>query len=182
MANWPTRAGSSPAPRERRMKWLIIGIVLLAIFGFLGSKASRLRRRRGQTIGDPDFASAMAAWRTQIAAQFDHGRWISGCASLTFSTIGRQRPQVDGAWSRLRLIDFEDDKQVMLHGLSFMWLNKAFLSLHPSGPAQDPVWFGRKPAPDHTPRLNCKDDRLSHCDLHFGTAVNTDSRGDLQTI
>lgn len=64
------------------MEWLIIiGIALFVISRFGGSKSPKSTRpvlatSRGPTVGDPDFTSALSAWREQIAAQFDPGRWI----------------------------------------------------------------------------------------------------------
>jgi DNA helicase-4 len=64
------------------MEWLIIiGIAFFVISRFGGSKSPKsaqlvVATSRGPTTGDPDFAGALSAWRKQIAAQFDPGRWI----------------------------------------------------------------------------------------------------------
>jgi DNA helicase-4 len=63
------------------MEWIIIvGIVLFAISKLNGKKTSEptrpeLATSRGLTVDDPDFTSALAAWRKQIVIQFG-SQWV----------------------------------------------------------------------------------------------------------
>lgn len=65
------------------MFWaIVIGVVILVIAGLSGGRARKLRPSRpvlvtqSPTVGDPDFAGALSAWRAKIAAQFPHDRWV----------------------------------------------------------------------------------------------------------
>jgi DNA helicase-4 len=64
------------------MEWLIIiAIILFAISKLGRGQTPRptqpvLAASRGPTVGDPDFASALTAWRARVAGGFDQGRWI----------------------------------------------------------------------------------------------------------
>jgi DNA helicase-4 len=64
------------------MLWaIVIGVVILVIAGLSGSRARKPSRpilvtTRSPTVGDPDFASALSAWRAKIAAELPSNRWI----------------------------------------------------------------------------------------------------------
>ncbi|MBL8600033.1 MAG: hypothetical protein JNL14_20035 [Devosia sp.] len=75
------------------MLWaIVIGVVILVIAGLSGGRAPKPSRpvlvtTRSPTVGDPDFAGAMSAWRAKIAAEFRSDRWVPGSAAEEYAAL-----------------------------------------------------------------------------------------------